>query len=106
MTELVRSGRAFPRASLAATYARGYPVALEAKAEERDSLALTWENGGKKRNYLPIESSLRLNSHSIKLNTVNLKHTLHTQERNSTQQVKTEIPLLDILPRTQNQHNS
>jgi len=35
------SGRENPRASLAATYASGYPVALDARAELLDSLALT-----------------------------------------------------------------
>jgi hypothetical protein len=34
--------RSFPRHNLVATYARGYPVALEARADERDNLAFTW----------------------------------------------------------------
>ena len=37
----LNSGRENPRASLAATYARGYPVAFDARAELLDNLALT-----------------------------------------------------------------
>ena len=41
VTELRRSGSGLPRANFAATYARGYPVALDASAELLDSRALT-----------------------------------------------------------------
>ena len=39
---LARSGRALPRASLAAMKARGKPVALLARAEDLDRRAFTW----------------------------------------------------------------
>lgn len=41
VTELRSSGSGLPRANFAATYARGYPVAFDAKAELRDNLAFT-----------------------------------------------------------------
>lgn len=43
MTEFFISGKVIPNASLAATYARGNPVALLASAELRDKRALTCE---------------------------------------------------------------
>jgi len=41
VTEFRSFGKGIPSASLAATYAKGYPVALDARAELLDSLALT-----------------------------------------------------------------
>ena len=42
VTEFFISLRGIPRPSLAAIKASGYPVALEARAEERDKRALTY----------------------------------------------------------------
>ena len=42
VTEFLISLRGIPRPSLAAINARGYPVALEARADERDKRALTY----------------------------------------------------------------
>lgn len=42
VTEFLISLRGIPRPSLAAMKARGYPVALEARADERDKRALTY----------------------------------------------------------------
>jgi len=41
VTEFRSSGKGLPRANFAATYASGYPVALDARAELRDSRAFT-----------------------------------------------------------------
>ena len=42
VTEFLISLRGIPRPSLAAIKASGYPVALEARADERDKRALTY----------------------------------------------------------------
>jgi hypothetical protein len=42
VTEFLISLRGIPRPSLAAINASGYPVALEARADERDKRALTY----------------------------------------------------------------
>ena len=42
VTEFLISLRGIPRPSLAAIKANGYPVALEASADERDKRALTY----------------------------------------------------------------
>ena len=41
MTTLTISSKVYPKAILAANFAIGYPVALEAKADERETRGLT-----------------------------------------------------------------
>jgi hypothetical protein len=56
VTEFLISLRGIPRPSLAAIKASGYPVALEARADDRDKRALTYI----------IEQIFRFNSNNKK----------------------------------------